>query len=511
MLETIPNGICKLTKLTILKLDQNRLHTMNDAIGACVNMQELILTENFLMRLPHSIGNMTKLNNLNVDRNALLDLPPEIGNCVSLGVLSLRDNKLTKIPAELGNCAILHVLDVSGNRLNHLPYSLVNLQLKAVWLSENQAQPLLTFQPDVDEETGEQVLTCFLLPQLDYQVAADDKLMMRQHERDQQDSDSDGWEEREASRTVSVKFTDDSQIDKDTPFVRQNTPHPRELKMKAQKLFGKGKVDQQQQQESNLDALSEESSSRQQSLNRAVTGSDSGTFAMDDQLAQKQATRTPSVSESITSNNLQTNGEVVETTTTTTETVTMVVHENGKEMNGVGGVVGDHVASTMSEEDENDRRVGFQDDPYGVADEDDVKRPIRLQRRDTPHHLKNKRVQHGVTDKAAHLIIENAIKRGPPAPLLENAQTIGIPVAAAAEVVLEAPAVSVHTFTAVPESVPEGIEDAAEMEEKQQADNENDCEWGTFLLITGNVMGWTPWGKCRTMRWGEYVQLRLSR
>lgn len=100
---------------------------------------------------------MTRLNNLNVDRNALIALPSEIGCLTNLGVLSLRDNKLTKLPAELGNCVSLHVLDVSGNRLQNLPYSLVNLQLKAVWLSENQAQPLLTFQPDNDEVTGEQV------------------------------------------------------------------------------------------------------------------------------------------------------------------------------------------------------------------------------------------------------------------------------------------------------------------------------------------------------------------
>lgn len=120
-------------------------------------MQELILTENFLSELPASIGQMTKLSNLNVDRNALEYLPIEIGNCSSLGVLSLRDNKLKKLPPELGNCSVLHVLDVSGNQLQYLPYSLVNLQLKAVWLSENQAQPLLTFQPDTDEETGEQV------------------------------------------------------------------------------------------------------------------------------------------------------------------------------------------------------------------------------------------------------------------------------------------------------------------------------------------------------------------
>lgn len=53
-------------------------------------------------------------------------------------------------------------------RLQYLPFSLTNLNLKAVWLSENQAQPMLKFQTDVDEETGEQVLTCFLLPQLEY-------------------------------------------------------------------------------------------------------------------------------------------------------------------------------------------------------------------------------------------------------------------------------------------------------------------------------------------------------
>jgi protein scribble len=58
---------------------------------------------------------------------------------------------------------------VSGNRLPHLPFTLTNLNLKALWLAENQAKPMLNFQTDYDETTGEQVLTCFLLPQLEYQ------------------------------------------------------------------------------------------------------------------------------------------------------------------------------------------------------------------------------------------------------------------------------------------------------------------------------------------------------
>ncbi|XP_062525016.1 protein lap4 isoform X12 [Bombyx mori] len=261
MLESIPDGIGHLYKLTILKLDQNRLHTLNENVGRCTNLQELILTENFLTELPDSIGNLNKLTVLNVDRNSLAEIPMDIGNMTLLGVLSLRDNKLTKLPNELGNCTSLHVLDVSGNRLQYLPYTLVNLELKAVWLSENQAQPLLTFQTDRDESTGENVLTCFLLPQLSYtqqpelehtsevgsgQWYRDHKYISRSGEIDNikdtsvsrdRDSDNEDWEEKEASRTHSVKFTEDVSDVRETPFVRQNTPHPKDLKAKAHKLL----------------------------------------------------------------------------------------------------------------------------------------------------------------------------------------------------------------------------------------------------------------------------------
>ncbi|XP_072950080.1 uncharacterized protein scrib isoform X3 [Epargyreus clarus] len=259
MLETVPNGIGDLSKLAILKLDQNRLHTLNVNVGRCTKLQELILTENFLMELPQSIGNLNELTVLNVDRNSLAEIPLEIGNMTLLGVLSLRDNKLTKLPNELGNCKSLHVLDVSGNRLQHLPITLVNLELKAVWLSENQAQPLLTFQTDRDETTGENVLTCFLLPQLSYtqqpelehtsEVGSgtwfrEHRFISQSQELDRREStisrdrdSDDDWEEKEASRTISVKFTEDVSEAKETPFVRQNTPHPKELRAKAHKLL----------------------------------------------------------------------------------------------------------------------------------------------------------------------------------------------------------------------------------------------------------------------------------
>lgn len=82
------------------------------------------------------------------------------------------------------------------------------------------------------------------------------------------ESDSEPYEEREPSRTV-VKFSEDASQEKDTPFVRQNTPHPKDLKAKAQKL----KVERSRHEENaNLVALPEEVNDTRRSSER-VQGS----------------------------------------------------------------------------------------------------------------------------------------------------------------------------------------------------------------------------------------------
>ncbi|MBN3276511.1 LRRC1 protein, partial [Polyodon spathula] len=166
LLDVLPDGIGKIKQLSILKVDQNRLTHLPESIGECENLTELVLTDNQLLRLPRSIGKLWKMSNFNCDRNRLMTLPKEIGGCTSLNVFCVRENRLARIPAEISQATELHVLDVAGNRLMYLPMSLTTLKLKALWLSENQSQPLLTFQTDVDIETGEKVLTCVLLPQM---------------------------------------------------------------------------------------------------------------------------------------------------------------------------------------------------------------------------------------------------------------------------------------------------------------------------------------------------------
>ncbi|XP_066434317.1 protein scribble homolog isoform X15 [Eleutherodactylus coqui] len=228
-LTSLPAGIGQLKQLSILKVDQNRLTQLTESIGDCENLNEIILTENLLTYLPKSIGNLTKLTNLNVDRNRLASLPGEIGGCSSLNMLCLRDNQLTSLPPELANATELHVLDVAGNRLLNLPFALTNLNLKALWLAENQSQPMLKFQTEDDEKTGTKVLTCYLLPQQPSPSI----------ESPLQNSLDDSWIDRNLNRVSVIQFQeelkpedeDDEAAAERRGLQRRATPHPSELKV----------------------------------------------------------------------------------------------------------------------------------------------------------------------------------------------------------------------------------------------------------------------------------------
>uniref|UniRef100_A0A8C3J9W3 Scribble planar cell polarity protein n=1 Tax=Calidris pygmaea TaxID=425635 RepID=A0A8C3J9W3_9CHAR len=228
LLEGIPDGIGQLKQLSILKVDQNRLTEVTESIGDCENLSELILTENMLTALPKSLGKLAKLTNLNVDRNRLTSLPAEIGGCANLNVLSLRDNRLTLLPSELANTTELHVLDVAGNRLQNLPFALTNLNLKALWLAENQSQPMLKFQTENDEKTGEKVLTCYLLPQ---QPSPSLENLL-------QNSVDESWTDTNLNRVSVIQFLDEPKVDDEDEsgaerrgLQRRATPHPSELKV----------------------------------------------------------------------------------------------------------------------------------------------------------------------------------------------------------------------------------------------------------------------------------------
>ncbi|XP_074597622.1 scribble planar cell polarity protein [Brevipalpus obovatus] len=253
-LHELPDGIGHLTKLIILKVNQNRLETLNPTIGGCSSLQELVLTENSLSELPPTIGNLTALSVLNLDCNYLIELPKQIGNLTKLRVLFLRDNHLSHLPAEIGQLRELKVMDVSNNHLKHLPYTITALNLKALWLAENQSQPLLKFQNDFDEQTGTKVLTCYLLPQPEFNLEtspmspglgpqAPNKSQYDNFKQAISNSSTIQWED--PSREPTVRFPDNVFDDEVNTagskafdaFVRHDTPHPRDLKDRYKKFI----------------------------------------------------------------------------------------------------------------------------------------------------------------------------------------------------------------------------------------------------------------------------------
>ncbi|XP_011691989.1 PREDICTED: protein lap4 isoform X2 [Wasmannia auropunctata] len=500
VIEKLPDGLGELKKLTILKIDQNRLSTLNPNIGRCENLQELILTENFLLELPLSIGKLYNLNNLNVDRNSLQSLPIEIGNLKKLGVLSLRDNKLQYLPVEVGQCTALHVLDVSGNRLHYLPYSLINLNLKAVWLSENQAQPMLTFQTDIDEETGQEVLTCFLLPQLEFHPDDSGRLGMLVGMRNVQgcemreltSSDDEGWQEREASRTHSVKFTDEPpEADKEIPFIRQNTPHPKELKAKAHKLFSKGKS------ESRSESTDEQDVSQTFGLDKIESEPPVNLVEMPQCVSEQEEYvecniiqddhKKPTLGIEADRTDIQLNKEANNLSIpSATE-----FHANARTENSVS-----ESKERDEEESENEdvqRHVEFSIvEDANNEDVCDSNKPNKLQRRDTPHHLKNKRIHTAIDkEKVASIIAQALMKKVDETPTSLPSQVESMETFDTHSQVDPSQVESMETFDTHSQDATSDSEPALEIREEQYEIHVERTTGGLGLSIAGGI-GSTP-------------------
>jgi protein scribble len=143
-----------------------------------------------------------------------------------------------------------------------------------------------------------------------------------------------------------------------TPFVRQNTPHPRELKAKAHKLFSKG----------------------QNSLEDSDLHSESVVEAVNPTVQRPQTPPPPPPTLAIPE-------------------VTEQVIGNGAEDNSEPSAEEETIDELVP------KRVGFSGGIPAADDVDPVARPSRLHRRDTPHHLKNKRITATVDkDKVASII-----------------------------------------------------------------------------------------------------------
>ena len=73
---------------------------------------------------------------------------------------------------------------MDAHRLQNLPFTITSLPLlKAVWLSENQSQPMPHFSTDY--VLGEPVLTCYLLPQMSADMQPSEQQQQHQEQEQQ--------------------------------------------------------------------------------------------------------------------------------------------------------------------------------------------------------------------------------------------------------------------------------------------------------------------------------------
>ena len=129
-LATLPPGLRKLDRLTILNLSRNKItNAVLGIVGGLKTLRELRLGENALHgALPSDLCNLTALEILDVHNNSVSSLPEEVEKLSRLRVLNVSDNKLSSIPfSELVALPLIEV-DVSKNRLGAtlLPSSVLN-------------------------------------------------------------------------------------------------------------------------------------------------------------------------------------------------------------------------------------------------------------------------------------------------------------------------------------------------------------------------------------------------
>ncbi|KAI3383742.1 hypothetical protein SNEBB_002905 [Seison nebaliae] len=412
LLELLPESMSDMVELSCLKLEQNHLRLLPRDLGNCKKMEELALAENSLKDLPESIGQMTVLRTLNIDCNQLQYLPNSIGNCCSITVLHLRDNQLRQLPKEIGNLKKLKVLNLSSNRLKHLPREILQIPaLNALWLSENQSKPMINLQQDEDEQM-QPVLTCYLLPQTTYQTQNSNtnssnnssnnahniypiNTFYNNSPQQQSVTTNNGQrldecnynnEKNEDGPRESVRFTDDpllissdnegndSQMNEDEEsehmrnFNRRNTPHPKELKAKHPKAKF---LLQQSEEEQNKHELT----NKQQQQNGDNVSKSSG-----------------SSEKSITGKNEDTD----QTRRVIFRNWSVVSQENEKN--------GNDVVINLNDVDDEKKRIKQSNGNQQLNNDDNETTKSRLHRRDTPHHLKGKRIGNHHQEQQKHFL-----------------------------------------------------------------------------------------------------------
>ncbi len=100
-LESLPDEISQLKKITTLDLSNNKLSSISPHLLKIKNLESLNLSENEIKSLPKEIEQLTNLQSLNCYKNYLTSIPEEIGRLTKLKSLNLEENDITSLPSDI--------------------------------------------------------------------------------------------------------------------------------------------------------------------------------------------------------------------------------------------------------------------------------------------------------------------------------------------------------------------------------------------------------------------------
>jgi erbb2-interacting protein len=277
-ISVLPKAIGNLRNLQVLKLESNNLEELPNTISKLTNLEELNLQNNFITKLPSGIGHLRKLATLILSDNKLEQLPPEIGSCCALTILNVHNNYLHKLPDEVGHLQKLTTLGLIGNKLEYLPITVSKLtNLKALWLTPNQTQPLIHLQNEQLPD-GQVVLTSVLFPQVPLPEAPPSVHLPMSHQ------------------TYHISFNMDN-IPTEASLSRTPTPHHKELRRLRNILRGS---DPPETQSPNISEIKE---AKVTHISGDLSASQSSLLDKDDDLHQNQVVEALEVLERATREN----------------------------------------------------------------------------------------------------------------------------------------------------------------------------------------------------------------
>ncbi|KAL4671899.1 hypothetical protein H8957_010031 [Semnopithecus entellus] len=120
-LERLPDGLCRLPRLTRLYLGGNRLLALPADFAQLQSLRCLWIEGNFLRRFPRPLLRLVALQSLQMGDNRLRALPAELPRMTGLRGLWLYGNRFEEFPPALLRMGRLHILDLDRNRLGGFP------------------------------------------------------------------------------------------------------------------------------------------------------------------------------------------------------------------------------------------------------------------------------------------------------------------------------------------------------------------------------------------------------